>query len=557
MKSTKKRSVLLSLILVVLFVFTAAPVFAKEDSIPSIQIDATLREDGSALITEIWNVRGISSGTEYFKAIKNLNDGMSVHSFTVKDESGTPYKTLSEWDTDRTREEKAGTCGILKKSDGYELCWGIGNYGDHQYTIEYVLEGLVKNYGDYSGFYHLFVSELSSSPESVAVTVRMPNTSLNEGNSKIWGYGFEGEVYVNNNGTLFAITEGSLNKNDKLNLLCRFDNDMFPQAQKANITFEELQNKANNEEKEEATAIFIVLGILGVLFIGGAIAFAFFYSRYKLADGSTVRLESREKIEPSWLIPFGGSIPATHAAMALLRKDISYDRLLGAYFIRWQKAGYIQIEKRMNMDKRKKQEPEELILFHPEKTPTVKVEQSLYAILSSFADSDGILWSSNMEKKADKISEKITLWSEEVRKDGEKELVRLGAAEKDERGVIRFTSTGFDQAVRLIGLEKYLIGMKKQQENSLAPQELWGDFLVFAALFGIGEQVLNSMKVLDPSHFEEFSGMYGYNTTHMILFMSMTNHISGSVSPNISGTGGAANPMAGGGFSGGGGGGSR
>ncbi|WP_085833580.1 DUF2207 domain-containing protein [Clostridium merdae] len=557
MKSTKKRSVLLSLFLVVLFVFTAAPVFAKEDSIPSIQIDAALREDGSAVITEVWNVSGVRSGTEYFKAIKNLSEGMSVHSFTVKDETGKTYQTLSDWDTNRSREEKAGTCGILKKSDGYELCWGIGNYGDHQYTIEYVLDGLVKNYGDYAGFYHLFVSDLSSSPKSVAVTVRMPNTSFNEGNSRIWGYGFEGEVYVNNNGTLFAVTEGSLNKSHKFNLLCRFDNDMFPQALKADITFEELQNKANNEEKSESTALFIVLGILGVLLIGGAVAFAFFYSRYKLADGSTVRLESREKIEPSWLIPFGGNIPAACAAMAMLRRDISCDKLLGAYFIRWQRAGYIQIEKRINEDKRKKKEPEEIIVFHPENTPTLKVEQSLYAILSSFADADGILWSSQIEKKADKIFDKLTLWSEEVKKDGEKELIRLGVAARDDREVVRFTSTGFDQAVRLIGLEKYLIGMKKQQEEGLAPQELWGDFLVFAALFDIGEQVLNSMKVLNPSYYEEFSGMYGYHPAHMVLFMSMTNHISSSVSPNSNGTGGAASTMAGGGFSGGGGGGSR
>lgn len=557
MKSTKKQSVLLSLFLVLLFVFTAAPVFAKEDSIPSIQIDAALREDGSAVITEIWTVRGVSSGTEYYKAIKNLSDGMSVHSFTVKDESGTQYKTLSEWDTKRSREEKAGTCGILKKSDGYELCWGIGNYGDHQYTIEYVMDGLVKNYGDYAGFYHLFVSELTSAPKSVAVTVRMPNTSFNEGNSRIWGYGFEGEVFVNNNGTLFAATEGSLNKSDKLNLLCRFDNDMFPQALKADITFEELQNKADNEENATNTALIIVFGILGILLIGGAIAFAFFYSRYKLADGSSVRLDSREKIEPSWLIPFGGNIPAAYAAMTMLRKNISYDKLLGAYFIRWQRAGYIQIEKRTNEDKRKSKEPEEIIVFHPENTPSVKVEQSLYAILSSFADADGILWSSNIEKKADKIFNKLTLWSEEVEKEGKKELIRLGVAAKDEREVVRFTSHGFQQAVGLIGLEKYLIGMKKEEQERLAPQQLWGDFLVFAALFDIGEQVLNSMRALNPSYYEEFSGMYGYNTNQLILFMSMTNHISSSVSPNRNGMGGAASTMAGGGFSGGGGGGSR
>ncbi len=69
-------------------------------------------------------MRGVFSGTEYYKALNNI-DGMSVHSLLVWDESGTQYKALDDRDTNLSREEKSGTCGILKKSDGYELCWGI------------------------------------------------------------------------------------------------------------------------------------------------------------------------------------------------------------------------------------------------------------------------------------------------------------------------------------------------------------------------------------------------------------------------------------------------
>jgi len=144
MKSKQKKLFTFFVLFSVLFILGAAQVFAKEDAIPSINLEVILQSDGSAVITEIWDVRGVSSGTEYYKALNNM-DGMSVDSLAVWDESGTQYKTLDGWNTKLSREEKSGTCGILKTSDGYELCWGIGSYGNHQYTIQYTVEGLVKD----------------------------------------------------------------------------------------------------------------------------------------------------------------------------------------------------------------------------------------------------------------------------------------------------------------------------------------------------------------------------------------------------------------------------
>ncbi len=82
---------------------------------------------------------------------------------------------------------------------------------------------------------------------------------------------------------------------------------------------------------------------------------------------------------------------------------------------------------------------------------------------------------------------------------------------------------------------------------------------MFAALFAIGERVLESMEALDPAYFDTFAGMYGCNAYSMIYLITMTNHISSAATPNpnTGGTGGAASSAGGGGFSGGGGGGSR
>lgn len=557
MKLRRQRLLIVSVLFAILFVLGSIPAFAAEDAIPSIQVNAVLERDGSAVITEIWDVRGVSSGTEYYKALNNM-DGMRVHSLIVRDESGTQYKTLSSWDTDLTLLEKAGTCGILKKSDGYELCWGIGSYGNHQYTIQYTIEGLVKDYGDYAGFYHQFISELSSAPESAVIDIRLADVRLTEENVRIWGYGFPGEVEIGRDGVLHAFSSDALSGGDYVNVLCRFEKDLFPLAPKANVSFEELQESA--EKSNSGIGLFVfAISAGGVVFVVLLAAFlaVLFSTRYKLADGTVVKLPKQKEMEITWTIPFGGSIPAIYFAMGLLRRKISCPRLMGAYLIRWQEARYISIEERVVNPGIKKAKKEEVIVFASGKVPLQGAERTLYQILVGGADRDGVLWTSDIEESAQELYEKLTGWAEDVQEDGQKELIESGAAATDEKGVVRFTDAGFKQAVRILGLQKYLAGMRKQNKDRPAPRELWRDHLVVAALFDTGEQVLESMQALDPAYFDTFSSIYGCNAYSMIYFMTMTNHISNASAPSMDGTGGVASSIGGGGFSGGGGGGSR
>ncbi|WP_124067157.1 DUF2207 domain-containing protein [Clostridium sp. E02] len=543
-------------LLAILFILNAVPVFAAEDAIPSIRVEVNLQSDGSAAITEIWDVRGVTSGTEYYKALNNLNE-MSVHSLIVSDESGQQYKTLDNWDTKRSKDEKSGTCGILKTSKGYELCWGIGSYGDHQYTIQYTLEGLVKDYGDYAGFYHQFLSELSSAPGSAYIRIRMPDVPLTADNARIWGYGFTGEVTIENDGSLTAISTKALKNNDYANVLCRFDRSLFPKASAGSISFEKLQESADN--KNSNTVMYIIFAVSAVAIVGSIILLIFFYSRFKLADGTIVRLPGMKHIDKNWAIPFGGSIPSVYSTILLLRNGIPYDALMGAYLIRWQEAGYIHIEMRDHDQNGKKSKNEEAILFSPDKPAGPGVEYSLYLILTGFADESGILWVSDMKDQAEKISEKLTAWAERVKLDGNNELIRINAAATDIKGSIRFTASGFEQAIRTLGFQKYLKDMRSQDTDQASNEALWGDYLVFATLFQIGEQVLDRMKSLDPKQFNSFSGMYGCSPLSMIYLMTMTNHVTSAAAPksNIAGTGGGVSSSGGGGFSGGGGGGSR
>ena len=101
-------------------------------AIRDLDIRAVLRPDGSARITQVWDVN-VVRGTEWYIPIDNLGK-MSVTDLSVS-ENGQPFVSEgNRWDVDRSLEEKTGRCGIVEKRNGVELCWGQGSYGPHVWT---------------------------------------------------------------------------------------------------------------------------------------------------------------------------------------------------------------------------------------------------------------------------------------------------------------------------------------------------------------------------------------------------------------------------------------
>ena len=106
-------------------------------------IDETvvLHRDGSAEVTQVWDVN-VVSGTEFYLPFDHLGP-LDITDLQVS-EGGVPFVSEGDgWDTDRSREQKRGRCGIVRKPDGVELCWGQGDYGDHVWTVSYSVKGLV------------------------------------------------------------------------------------------------------------------------------------------------------------------------------------------------------------------------------------------------------------------------------------------------------------------------------------------------------------------------------------------------------------------------------
>ena len=93
---------------------------AFEPAIRDIDILVSLTRDGSAEITERWDVC-VADGTEWYLVRYNLGD-IRIEDFSVSDETGLLYENTEKWDVDWSLKQKTGKCGIVHTGKGDELC---------------------------------------------------------------------------------------------------------------------------------------------------------------------------------------------------------------------------------------------------------------------------------------------------------------------------------------------------------------------------------------------------------------------------------------------------
>ena len=104
-----------------LFLFIVLPFGVNADTISNINIEVNLKNDGSAEISEAWEVKA-TEGTEWCKLITNLKNETDLYNYTVlMDGKSIEEKT---WDPNDKLEDKANHYGIKYTSEGIELCFG-------------------------------------------------------------------------------------------------------------------------------------------------------------------------------------------------------------------------------------------------------------------------------------------------------------------------------------------------------------------------------------------------------------------------------------------------
>lgn len=235
-KVIKYVLIVLGLFIIFNILFTTS---VKANTISSIAMDIFIDSKGNANVTEIWKITA-DTGTEGYRTYSNLEKS-TITNFSVTDDKGNKYTTLSEWDTNGTLASKAYKCGINKISGGLELCWGISEYGSRTYTLKYTINNFVTQYTDVQGIYSNFL-EIPQDVGNAIIKIHS-DVDFSLDNARIWAFGNNGSInFVD--GAIILKSDGQLSSGQYMVGLVRFEDNLFNTSNKSSKSFDDIYDSA-------------------------------------------------------------------------------------------------------------------------------------------------------------------------------------------------------------------------------------------------------------------------------------------------------------------------
>ena len=531
-----------------------------ENQVESVRIDVELQDDGSAFVKETWVIDVDSDITEWYLGKENLGK-MKIRDLGVTDEYGTEFfNEGTNWNINRSREKKAFRCGLVKRSDGYEDCWGVGSNGLHTFSVTYTLTGLVKGYSDKDGFNFQFITSTDNGIDDVSLTIRKNGTILTPENTLLWGFGFHGEAEVVDGAAKYWSTEPFSSRSTLIALL-GFEKGIFTPELTEDKTFDDVRKKAlkgseykkdnNFFEKVFDFLLFAFLGIISLALVGGLI-----WAEISNKKRRKELLGGKES-DVDWFrgVPVDGDLKrASNIIRLISQKTFSTntgqqesERLISAYMMRLFYRGAFQLVPQLSGDPAFK--INELTLTDNDVSGTdLNMELDLYNFFKEAAGDDSILQKKELKKWANKHGKKIYNWQNKI-KDSSITLKTLTAKEVRE----------------VFGLKKFLKDFTLIQDRGAVEVGLWNNYLIFASLYGIAEQVYKDFKKVCPEYFTLSKTMEQFQDVTPTVMWSTFNDstryfnraassyaASKSSGSGWSGGGGHTSFGGGGGFSGGG-----
>src|SRR5699024_2959544 len=352
-KTFMKRLIyILTVVIGLILTFIAFPhetVLAKKHKLEELYIHTYIHEDGSATITEERKAY-LSEGTENYDVIENLGKS-KIMDFTVE-ENGKLYEFIDKWDIDASREDKAYKNGIITTPNGYELAWGIGKYGPHEYKIQYRVTNFIKQLEDSQILFWRYVNdETNTPPEKVRIEIET-DKALNKDDEKIWAFGYEGDIHFEEE-KVVARSNKALSKRDYVTILSKFADGQFRTEDVLNRTFEEVRDEAfegsdydssggaERPSKEESIWLYLLIPLI--------ILFPFFIVIVVLVVilSNKAKYHARvNKYKNQYIYdyPYDGPFIDIYWFLLVETKSTKVEQLIAAFLLKWTKEDYIDIQ---------------------------------------------------------------------------------------------------------------------------------------------------------------------------------------------------------------------
>ena len=513
----------------------------------SLDIRVVLSHNGDARITETRVMDIDDEGTECYIGLGNMG-GSEVRDLRVSDEDGNDFENIGDWDIDESRSWKEYKCGIVYKHNGYELCWGLGESGNRTYTTSYTITSLVHAYPDADAIRHVFLDQdVSPKPDHAKISIEAEDSILfTDENCGIWGFRFGGELGFQD-GRIIAYNTEDFGHSGAMYIMVRFNKGMFEPTIQEDDTFEHKKELAfegsdYTSDDEWTTEDTIILLVMAICFFIVPIVGFIWYLIYVW--------RARRKVNKDLLwyrdIPMKGNLQQANDVLNAYKYfGTDYNNLLSACILKLIDMGAISIEQTLNS----KGKTEQNFVIHE---------------LQNYADQPLLLRKiHSMFKTA--AGEDTVLEPKELRsfmRSSKNESITDSFINTlHTKTSISYYKERFDDVRQVFGLKKFLKEFSLLDERHVNEVTLWKDYMIYATLFGIADQVIKDMKKINPEYFnmDQVAAQMANDTTLPMIYSTLHSGTSRAVAnkaareARASGHGGYSSwGGGGGGFSGGG-----
>lgn len=239
--------------------------------------------------------------------------------------------------------------------------------------------------------------------------------------------------------------------------------------------------------------------------------------------------------------------------------------LLGAVLLKWLRKGNVKVEKYEHKTLFKTETLDNIVFINcPD---TNQLESKLYNWMFE-ASKDGKLEANEFKKWCSNNYNKIIKWFDEVIDFERDELVKENKIKVIDQNKKFFNTINYEvdpsmmtEAEQMLGLKKFLKEFSVIETREPIEVKIWDEYLIFAQIFGMADEVANQFKKLYPDIVEEMESMdFNYNDIIFLNNISATGMSSATTAQSraqsySSGGGGFSSGGGGGGSFGGGGGG--
>lgn len=398
----KNKLICLSILIIsaiaCLFLFNTTS-YAGYQELDNLTYNVQLNEDGSADITEKWEVYIYDTNT-MFKTF-DLDSSKFGEITNVKVKEISKSGKVSEFiqtDTYAYHVEKGYYYGLQTEDDVFEIAWGVSveSSADRIYEISYTVKDAVKTYNDCSEFYWQFIGETNGIPaDKVQGTIKLPKAVENKENIKVWAHGpLNGEIQIVDNETVsfevnylseetmvetrIAVTENIFTTNE--NVLERYELENIIEeetawADEANRERDRLRREQEIEEKLVKITIIALIAVgIGIL-----IFFIIKIIKYIKILSKTEKLKPEQKLEYFRDIPDENSTPAEAAYLYYFDKEKDFknnlSKIISATMLN------LALKKAITIDKDEKNEMKITINRDIEKEKLKEDETSIHNLL--------------------------------------------------------------------------------------------------------------------------------------------------------------------------------